>query len=411
MMSGFVEEARSVDDCLDFAAESLGFPWRIPSRAARVMDAIYCRSSADVTSPEPYPPFARSTRDGYAADHANTVGASAGSPVFLKLAGEISMGSAPSFKLASDETASIPTGGMLPDGADAVVMAENTSVSGDWVEIRSPAQRGENVIGAAEEIAIGDVLLRRGETIGCSTPGLLAAFGITSIDIADIRIGVISTGDEIVPAEAPRIPNGCVRDADAFLIQSILERYGLPSEAYGIAPDIWEDIRALAEKAVGECDVVLISGGSSVGARDHTARLIDEFSDPGLLVRGVNMTPGKPTLIGGSKGRGKLIVGLPGHPLSCMTVTVFIVLPLINAMCGFGERDAGKYCALPLAEDVTGRAGPDEFIPARVGTDGVRPLAAKSGYVSAMRSADGFIRLRPDTETLRKGEPAEVWLW
>jgi molybdopterin molybdotransferase len=300
---------------------------------------------------------------------------------------------------------------MLPDGADAVVTAEDTSVSGDCVEIRSPAQRGENVIGAAEEIAVGDVLLRRGEMIGCSTPGLLAAFGITSVDVADIRIGVISTGDEIVPAGTPRVPDGCVRDADAFLIQSILKRYGLPSVSYGIAPDIWEDIGALAEKATGECDVVLISGGSSVGARDHTARLIDEISDPGLLVRGINMTPGKPTLIGGSKGRGKLIVGLPGHPLSCMTVTVFVALPLINAMCGFGGRGAGKYCVLPLTEDVTGRTGPDEFIPAKVGTDGVRPLAAKSGYVSAMRSADGFIRLRPNTETLRKGEPAEVWLW
>jgi molybdopterin molybdotransferase len=410
-MSGFVEETRSVENCLDFVSENLGFPWNVPSRVECVMDALHLRSAADVMSPEPYPPFARSTRDGYAVDHANTVGASAGSPVFLKLAGEIFMRSAPSFKLASNETASIPTGGMLPDGADAVVTAENTSVSGDWVEIRSPAQRGENVIGASEEIAIGDVLLHRGETIDCSTPGILAAFGITTADVTDIRIGVISTGDEIVPADTPLMPDACVRDVDSFLIRSILKRYGLRSRSYGIAPDIWEDIGALAEKTIGECGVVLISGGSSVGARDYTARLIDEFSDPGLLVRGINMRPGKPTLIGGSKGRGKLIIGLPGHPLSCVAVTIFVVLPLINAMCGFGGRDAGKSCMLPLTEDVTGHTGPDEFIPARVGIDGVRPLAAKSGYVSAMRSADGFIRLRPDTETLRKGEPAEVWLW
>jgi molybdopterin molybdotransferase len=139
--------------------------------------------------------------------------------------------------------------------------------------------------------------------------------------------------------------------------------------------------------------------------------LIDELSDPGLLVRGVNMTPGKPTLIGGSKSGKKLIIGLPGHPLSCVVSSLFVVLPLINAMCGSSERDVGKYCTLPLVEDVSGRAGPDEFIPAGVGRDGVRPLAAKSGYVSAMKSADGFIRLRPDTETLRKGELTEVWLW
>jgi molybdopterin molybdotransferase len=321
------------------------------------------------------------------------------------------MGSAPSFKLAGDEAAPIPTGGMLPVGADSVVMEENVSVSGDWVEIRSSAQRGENVISAAEEIGIGDILLRKGEMMDKFAPGLLAAFGIVTVGVMDIRIGVISTGDEIVPAETPRLPNGFIRDANTFTVQSILKGYGMRSKSYGIARDTWDGLRARSEEAIRECGVVLISGGSSVGARDHTARLIDELSDPGLLVRGINMTPGKPTLIGGSKSRKKLIIGLPGHPLSCMVSSLFVALPLINAMCGSVERDAGKYRMFPLAEDVPGRTGPDEFIPARVGTDGARPLAAKSGYVSAMRSADGFIRLRPDTETLRRGETAEVWLW
>jgi molybdopterin molybdotransferase len=264
---------------------------------------------------------------------------------------------------------------------------------------------------AAEEISGGDILLRRGEMIDRSVPGLLAAFGITTVSIMDICVGVISTGDEIVPAETPRLPKGFIRNTNTSIIQALLKRYGMASKSYGIAPDVWEDLKSRAEEAIRECGVVLISGGSSVGARDHTVRLIGELSDPGLLVRGINMTPGKPTLIGGSEGRGKLIIGLPGHPLSCMVSSIFVALPLINAMCGSGVRDVGKYCMFPLAEDVLGRTGPDEFIPARVGRDGVSPLAAKSGYVSAMRRADGFIRLRPDTETLRKGEMAEVWLW
>ena len=410
-MSGFVEKARPIDDCLNFAAEKLGFPWDVPSREARVMDALGERSAADVTSPEPYPPFTRSLRDGYALNHANTIGSSSSSPFFLKLAGKVGMGSAPSFKLAWDETAAIPTGGMLPESADAVVMAENTSVSGDWVEIRSSVQRGENVISAGEEIAAGDILLRKGEAIGSSMPGLLATFGITSVSVMDIRIGVISTGDEIVPAGVSPLPDGSIRDANTFIAQSVLRKYGLRSKSFGIAPDIWDDLKARMEEALSECGVVLISGGSSVGARDHTARLIDELSDSGLLVRGINMTPGKPTLIGGSKGSGKLFIGLPGHPLSCLVSSIFATMPLINAMCGSIRHDVGKYCAFPLTEDVSGRTGPDEFIPAVVGMDGVRPIAAKSGYVSAMRSADGFIRLRPDTETLRKGELAEVWLW
>jgi molybdopterin molybdotransferase len=410
-MFGFVEEARSIDDCLDFAADRLGFPWEVSSRTERATDALCAISSVDVPSPESYPPFSRSMRDGYALDHSNTVGASANSPVFLKLAGEVAMGSVPPFKLAADETASVSTGGMLPDGSDSVVMLENASISGGWVEIRSPAQRGENVTGAAEEIAIGDILLRKGDMIDISVPGLLAAFGITSISVMDIRIGVISTGDEIVPTETPRLKNGAIRDTNTSTVQSILKLYGMPSKSYGIATDHWEEIRARAEEAMRECGVVLISGGSSVGAMDHTARLISELSDPGLLVRGINMTPGKPTLIGGSKERGNLIIGLPGHPLSCMVSSIFVALPLINAMCGSNRRHVGKYCVFPLAEDVSGRVGPDEFIPALVSEDGVHPLAAKSGYVSAMRGADGFIRLRPDTETLRRGEMAEVWLW
>jgi molybdopterin molybdotransferase len=410
-MSGFVEETRSIDGCLNFVSDILGFPWDVPCREESVMDALYSRSSADVLSCEPYPPFTRSIRDGYALDHANTVGASASSPVFLKLAGEVAMGSAKSLKLAEGEAASIPTGGMLPDGADSVVMAENTSFSGGWLEIRSPVQRGENVISAGEEISSGDILLRKGEMIDKSVPGLLAAFGITSVSVMDMRIGVISTGDEIVPAGTPRLPDGFIRDANAFALQSILKRYGMRSKSYGIVQDNWEALRRRAEEAISECGVVLISGGSSVGVMDHAARLIGEFSDPGLPVRGVNMTPGKPTVIGGSKEREKLIIGLPGHPLSCAVSLIFVALPLINAMCGSGKRDIGKYCAFPLAEDVAGRTGPDEFIPAIVGKDGVSPLAAKSGYVAAMRRADGFIRLRPDTETLRKGELAEVWLW
>jgi molybdopterin molybdotransferase len=321
------------------------------------------------------------------------------------------MGSAPSFRLADNEAASIPTGGMLPEGADAVVMAENTSLSGGWVEIRSPAQRGENVMRAAEEISSGDILLRKGEVIDRSLPGLLAAFGIISVSIMDICIGVISTGDEIISAETPRLPDGFVRDANTFMLQSILKRYGMRSKSYGIVPDSLEALRNRSEDAIRECGVVLISGGSSVGAMDHTSRLIGELSDQGLLVRGINMTPGKPTLIGGSKKMEKLIIGLPGHPMSCVVSSIFVAIPLINAMCGSSRRDVGKYCMFPLSEDVPGRTGPDEFIPAIVDKDGVCPIAAKSGYVSAMRNADGFIRLRPDTETLRKGELAEVWLW
>ncbi|MDR1944227.1 MAG: molybdopterin molybdotransferase MoeA [Synergistaceae bacterium] len=410
-VSGFVEEAKSIDDCLDFAAHRLAFPWNTGSRRVKISDALFARASEDIKAPEPYPPFTRSLRDGYAIRCSDTNGANASSPAFLRIAGEVFMGECPAFDLSEGEAAYIPTGGMLPLGADSVVMVENTAASGGWVEIRSSVGRGENIIIEAEEIARGDTLLEKGALIGHSNVGLLAAFGICEIDALDIKIGVISTGDEIAPVETSLLPICFVRDANTDIIRSALKRYGMPSKSYGIVPDEWNGLKSRVEEASSECDAVLLSGGSSVGARDHTSRLMESFAEPGLLVRGINMAPGKPTLIGGSAADEKLIVGLPGHPLSCLVATIFVVIPLLLAMSGSRAKSAGKYARLPLAEDALGRTGPDEFIPMSIRENGALPLAAKSGYVSAMRDADGFIRMRPDTETLRRGETAEVWLW
>ena len=159
------------------------------------------------------------------------------------------------------------------------------------------------------------------------------------------------------------------------------------------------------------CSSDLLTGGSSVGVRDHTTGVVESLSDTGLLVRGINMVPGKPTIIGGNIREKKIIAGLPGHPMSCAVAAVFVILPLIMRMIGARKTFPGMYIKLPLAEDVHGRTGPDEFVPARIEGGEARPLAAKSGYVSALLEADGFIRLRSDTETLRSGESAEIWIW
>jgi molybdopterin molybdotransferase len=409
-MSGFVEEVRPIDDCLGFVSEALGFPWKLGERTAGLSDALFARSSRDILAKEPSPPFTRSLRDGYAIDHSLSTGASPSSPVFLRLAGEVAMGETPSFSLFGEEAASIMTGGMLPGGVDAVVMIEDTAVSGGWVEVRRSVQRGENLAREGEEIACGDVLVRAGEMIGCPAQGLLGTFGISELSVIDAKIGVISTGDEIVPVDSPA-PPGFIRDANTGIIRSLLKTYGWSSSSFGIVQDSQSEIKSRFAEAMAACDVVILSGGSSVGARDHTVRAMEGIAPPGLLVRGVNMTPGKPTLIGGDASGKKLVVGLPGHPLSCMAAAIFVVLPLLLAMCGAPEKHAGKYVRLPLAGDVLGRTGPDEFTPVRIEPDGARPLAAKSGYVSAMRNADGFVRLRPDRETARRGEEAEVWIW
>jgi molybdopterin molybdotransferase len=333
------------------------------------------------------------------------------------------MGAAPNFELNDSETAaSMPTGGMMPEGADAVVMIEDTAPAGDWIEVRRAVQRGENVAFAGEEVQPGEVILRSGERISRAALGTLAAFGVTRVKTFDLRVGVISTGDEVVGAEVSPLPLGCVRDANSHITVSVLREYGWQSDGsvsfpkfYGIARDSMDELGKLTDAALSECDVVLLSGGSSVGARDYTMSIMERLHAPGLLIRGINMTPGKPTLIGGDAANRKLMVGLPGHPLSCMVASLFVTAPLLLGMIGSGRKYEGKYLKLPAGEDIHGRTGPDEFVPMRLDGEYAVPLAAKSGYVSAMMSsrggADGFIRMRPHVETLRREETAEVWLW
>lgn len=410
-MAGFVQEVRPIAECIQFVSETLSFPWVVKGVDVPTKNAVMRRSHSDIVSKEAYPPFTRSLRDGYALIHTDTTGASAGAPVFLRLAGEISMGEMPEIALKSQELAAIPTGGMLPKGADAVVMLEDTALAGGWVEIRRAVQRGENLLFMGEDVAVGDVLVKRGELVGGSASGLLSTMGIARINVVDLRVGILSTGDEILPVETQSPALGYIRDANAGALAALLRQYGFSSRAYGIVPDREEEMKERVTAALGECDVLFLSGGSSVGIRDHCSRIMESLPEPGLLVRGINMVPGKPTLIGASERDGKVIFALPGHPLSCLVACAFVAMPILLRMIGADGEYIGRYLKLPLGEDVRGRAGSDEFTPMRITNGVVFPVAAKSGYVSALRHADGFIKLSSNQETLRRGEEAEVWIW
>lgn len=321
------------------------------------------------------------------------------------------MGEVPDMALGPEELVAIPTGGMLPRGADAVVMVEDTARAGDWVEVRRAVQRGESLLFMGEDVAIGDTLLGRGELVDCTSSGLLSTMGIERLEVADLRIGILSTGDEILPVGTSPLPSGYIRDANASMLGAALKQYGFASRPYGIVPDREDVMEARVAEVLGECDVLFLSGGSSVGVRDHCSRIMESLPAPGLLVRGINMVPGKPTLIGASQKEGKIVFGLPGHPLSCMVACLFVVLPILLRMIGAGSKHVGRYLRLPLGEDVLGRTGPDEFTPMCIKDGLVLPIAAKSGYVSAMQHADGFIKLSSNQETLRRGEDVDVWMW
>lgn len=410
-MAGFVKNVIQRAEAVEIVARELAFPWPAAKKRVSLEASLSGRLAADFYSAEPYPPYSRSLRDGYAVQSLDVSAATPGTPTFLKKIGEVPMGELPSIKVTAGTAVSIPTGAALPEGADAVVMLEDTETAGEWVEVRKGVQGGENIIHAGEEISTQRKLLSAGDLVDFRVMSVLAALGTADIELAAPRVGVLSTGDEIVPVDTKTLPPGAIRDANGYAVRALLSRYGFDSAYRGIVSDDGREFEERIRRELDSCDVLVLSGGSSVGTRDHSARVLEMLPAPGLIVRGINMVPGKPTLAAGSLEQKKLVVSLPGHPLSCLTACFVFLLPLLLSMTGAGNEAPGGRLRLELAGDITARTGPEEFVPCRVMDGKAVPLPAKSGYISALGGADGFIRIPEDMETLRAGEIAEVWTW
>lgn len=400
----------SRQEALRRVEESLGFPWP-PSRvrALPLEEAQGRLLGTTLAAREDHPPFARSLRDGFALRAEDTAGASPTSPAFLRLAGEIPMGQRAPHPLDPGEAFLIHTGGMVPPGADGVLMLEDATVTAGWVEVRRSLQRGDHVVFRGEEFAAGDPLLTAGTRLDEGHLVALAAQGYARVPCGEPLATVLSTGDEIVSVETDPVPEGCVRDANGWFLSAFLRRRGFAVRYGGILGDRRGDLEEGLEGALKESDLVLLSGGSSVSVRDHCEEILGNLRDPGLLVRGVNMQPGKPVLVAGTRSPRRLVLGLPGHPLSCATAAYTVLLPLLGAWFGAAESWICRSQRTLLAEDTPARAGVEEFLPARWTPDGAIPLHAASGYVAALRRADGFLRIPEEQETLRRGEEAEFW--
>ena len=411
-MAGFVKKVISRRAALEEIKKELGFPWDMKNAELPLSESIGKRCAEDIVCPAPYPPFDRSLRDGYAVRHEDANGATPGTPLFLTQKGDVAMGEVPKFKISAFEAAAIPTGGIMPEGADAVVMLEDTDSTGGWIEIRRGVQAKENIIMRGEELAVGQLLLKKGALIDFKNIGMLSTVGMTRVPVLSPKISILSTGDEIVPVETSDVPPGCIRDVNGWNIKALLHRWGFEAQYKGIASDEGGEFEKRFHDELAECDILILSGGSSVGVRDHCSQLLEKLPEPGLIMRGLNIVPGKPTLAAGDRAGKKVVVSLPGHPLSCLTVAFVFLLPLLSEMTVGGGFTCGLHTRLPLSQDLAAHTGPEEFVPCAVGPDGrVTPITAKSGYISALSKACGLICIPEDKETLRAGEETEVWLW
>lgn len=377
--------------------------------ASRALGRI---TAAPVLAPHPLPSFPRTTVDGYAVRAADTFGASDSLPSYLRLAGEVPMGTQAGFKLAPGQCAIIHTGGMLPEGADAVVMIEHTQLaSAGEVEILRSVAIGENVLKVGEDVAEGEEVIPAGTRLRPAEIGGLMALGITRVEVArKPRVGILSSGDEVVPPEVAPGP-GQVRDVNAFTLGALVEMAGGMAIQYGIIPDNQADLRAAARRALAECDVVVITAGSSASTRDLTALVINELGAPGVLVHGVNVRPGKPTIL--AVCGGKAVIGLPGNPVSALVIATLFVVPVVEFCQGVRRDRPHPAVRARLAINLPSQAGREDWFPVRlVPAEGgylAEPIFGKSNLIFHLAGADGLVRIPADANGLAADEMVDVY--
>lgn len=362
------------------------------------------RLAVGITADEDSPSFPRSTVDGYAVVAEDVFGASEAIPAFLALKGEVFMGSSPDFAIDPGECAWIPTGGMLPEGANAVVMVEYTEKLGDdTVLITRPSGFGDNIIRIGEDCRSGETAVPVGRILRPQDIGVAAALGFSEIKVErPISVGIISTGDEIVDiADSPR--PGQVRDVNSFILAAAVRKLGGRATTYGVVPDDFDQLKQTVCRVLAENDCLMMSGGSSVGTRDMSLQVLLSFPDSRLLFHGLSIKPGKPTLA--VKIGDQLAIGLPGHPVSALMV--FNVL--VGQMVSSGQSHAVRAV---LHDNVASQSGRDDFVRVSLLEKDddlwAVPVYGKAGLIRVMAEAQGFIHIPYEKQGLSRGEKVTV---
>ena len=359
-----------------------------------------------IATMEDIPGFDKSWKDGYAVCASDTYTASENSPVILSLIGSIGMGKTMQNTMAPGECIYVPTGGQIPVGADAVVMIEYAQEIGEKVLIHQPVVIRENIISKDEDFAQGTSIYSVGHTLRPQDIGVLAAIGKPYVSVRKSpRIGVISTGIELVPSEA--IPSiGEIRDVNSHLISIFLQRHGAVPIRYGIIRDNHEELVNAIDKASQECDAVVISGGSSKDHNDVTFHAIASLGT--IHVHGISIAPGKPTIIG--ECNSIPVIGLPGHPVSTFMVMSLVVTHLIEGMKGTPCQPISKKTC-KIATDLKLEIGREQYIRVKIENGIATPILGKSGLLNTLIHSDGIIHLPSNKEGLVQGEEVEVRLW
>jgi molybdopterin molybdotransferase len=349
--------------------------------------------------------------DGFAVRAADTYGVSDGLPGYFDVTGTVRMGAAPDAAVGPGTAVSIPTGGMLPAGADAVVMVEYTQpVLNGTVEVTRPVAPGDGIVRADEDAAAGAQLAPAGRPLRAQDLGMLAAAGVTTVTVhARPLVTVFSTGDEVVPPETAELQPGQVRDATAVALAALISEAGGAAAAGGIIPDHAAALEAALLAALGGSDMIVISAGSSVGARDQTAAAVSRLGPPGIWCHGLAIKPGKPTLL--AECAGVPVIGLPGNPRSALVVFRLIGMPVLRRIGGCTRPPAEPVLRARLDRDVASASGRLDVVQVRIDGQAATPVFGLSALLSVLTAADGYVVVPEDATGLRAGTEVDVTLY
>jgi molybdopterin molybdotransferase len=387
---------------------------RLDSEPVALDASLHRIVAEDLRSSEDLPEGTRSTVDGFAVRAEDTFGASDSIPAFLEVTASVAMGVMPDFEIGAGQAAQIPTGGFLPRGADAVVMVEYTNpAETNSIEVTRPVTVKSNVLEKGEDAGSGEVLLNTGRVLRPQEIGFLAALGITKVSVyRQARVAIISSGDEVIPID--RKPElGQIRDANGHALSALIRACGAKPIPLDIVPDNAEMLSQALRKGLQQADVVVLSGGSSVGTRDLMVDVVSCLPNTEILAHGVAIRPGKPTLLANQNG--KAIVGLPGHPVSALIVAQVFLAPFLRYLQGdkLEKGPLGHRIKASLSTSVHSTIGLEEYIRVRIeetaeGDYIAFPIFGKSGMLSTMVKATGTILIPMNTEGFSKGTDVQV---
>jgi molybdopterin molybdotransferase len=369
-----------------------------------------------VFSSEDLPAHPRSTMDGFAVRAGDTFGASEAMPCYLNITGEVLMGKAPAGEVKKGCCHKIPTGGLCPAGADSVVMLEHTvPVDDTMLEVVKSVGTGTNLVQKGEDIATGSQALPQGRRLRPQDIGMLAAIGAKTVKVTQkIRVGILSTGDEIIDHRDQPAP-GQIRNINTLTLSGLVRQAGGVFVDYGIVSDKKEIFLSAVKEAIAENDIVLFSGGSSVGVRDLGEQIIEELGPPGILVHGVKLKPGKPVIIGMSGTTP--IFGLPGHPVSAVVCFDFFIKPAIERLSGLiPENEFSVHTVeAKLSRNINSAAGRLDVIRVKLKRKDslvtADPVMGKSGSISTLSKADGFFLIDEDSQGVSENSIVKVTLY